>query len=154
MQKIEIFLLVVLPIVSFSSCIAFRVYINDIITYVIGDKVYKQEKREQTLKERFLYSKYIVVVSKWMYRWYIENLVLCIPLPFWGLEGLLYDWIFAFMIPIVPYLFITHMWFWMKRIGNTNGRMYDYSKFVDKYAIRRKIYPELNEDEDEEECRE
>jgi hypothetical protein len=34
------------------------------------------------------------------------------------------------------------------------GDTYDYSKIVDKYAIRRKIYPELYEDEDEEEDKE
>jgi hypothetical protein len=28
--------------------------------------------------------------------------------------------------------------------------MYEYSNFVDKYAIRRKLYPELYEDDEEE----
>ena len=54
--------------------------------------------------------------------------------------------VWAFTFAFVPF---TNIYFYCRRINRYTGNMYEYSNFVDKYAIRRKLYPELYEDDEE-----
>lgn len=132
------------------SVFVLKGYAVGIIEYVIGSKEYKEKQKKQKLLQRLFLCGFCDVLPKKIRRLYVVGISMSILISFLYFLGLLFDFVFALMIPMVLCIFYIHMWFWFKKMNFAVGNMFDYSKFVDKYAIRKKLYPELYEDEEEE----
>lgn len=139
--------MVAIPIVSFLWV---RNHFKNLLIYIVGEKAFKEEFKKQSFKEKFWYTNYKKALPKWMQIWYIVEIISVIAfLPSMFLASLYSPFIFVplfFMIVIMcgPFLYTCFL------INKLGGIYCDYRQIVDKYAARRKLYPELYEDEDEE----
>ena len=123
----------------------------------MGEEDYKIEKKELTFVEYITYDVFSVILPKWVRIWYYA-VACCIPV-------IIILYIICAIIPfnvvlvtiiclIMLFLTFSPITFVMCKSKYMLGDTYDYSKIVDKYEIRRKIYPELYGDEEEEDGRE
>lgn len=136
-----------------GSFLYLRYFLNEIISYVITKEDFLTKKKECSLFERFAYTRFNAVLPTWIRNWYyVEVIVICISYCCYKIGGyifngeiksLMFMWGITFMF--VPFINIC---LFSRRTNRYTGNMYDYSRIVDKYAIRKKLYPELYEDED------
>ena len=131
-----------------------RHFLNGIIIYVMGKEDYKIEKKELTFVEHITYDVFCPILPKWVRVWYYA-IICCIPVVI-----IMYIFCTVTSFNVVLIVIIASMMFFLTFSPMTFifckskyyfGDTYDYSRIVDKYAIRRKIYPELYEDEGEDE---
>ena len=138
--------MIALPIISFLWV---RNHFKNLLIYIVGEKAFKEEFKKQSFKEKFWYTNYKKALPKWMQIWYIVEIISVIAFfPSMFLANLYGPFILVplfFMIVIMcgPFLYTCFLM-------NKRGGIYcDYRQIVDKYDARRKLYPELYEDEEE-----
>lgn len=139
--------MVALPIISFLWV---RSHFKNLLIYIIGEKAFKEEFKKQSFKERFWYTNYKKALPKWMQIWYIVEIISAIAfLP----SLFLADLYRPFMLVTLFFMLVIMSgpsYYRIRLINKWGGVFCDYRIIVDKYAARRKLYPELYEDEDEE----
>lgn len=139
---------IILCILSVASFIYIRIHLKNIISYVIGDKVFKEEYKKQSFKDRFWFNNYKIVLPKWTMIWY-KTEIICIASAIPLLVLTCCCEFFAFTLFLLLFFFFSPLMFRIYLIDKYRGIFCDYSKVVDRYAVRRKLYPELYEDDED-----
>ena len=141
--------LIMFGFISLPSFFYMRIQFENIISYVIGDKVFKEEYKEQSLKDRFWFNKYRIIFPKWMIVWYKAELACILSIIPLVVMTYCFKPIMFLLMGIMVFL-VSPLWFRIYLMDKYRGDLYKYSKIVDKYAIRKKLYPELYDEETEE----
>ena len=122
-------------IVYIGMLVDLRFFISGIISYVLSPSAYKKRKRNTTIKEWFLLSKYRDILPCWLLKLYfglqilaITNVAVSVPLFFLNNSKI------AFIaLALFPTVYIIQYIYFRIRCWNSNAvRRWDYSKIVDK----------------------
>ena len=127
-----------------------RDQLERIIRYVVGNKEYKKEKKRHRFLERITFKNYKIILPKWtMILYYIQMISSSLLVFVYVFRDLFNKSMFVVAYSILISITVTiPLIIYFRGLNLLTGNRYDYSKFVDKYAIRRKLYPELYEDEE------
>lgn len=128
-----------------------RNQLEKIIMYVVGNKEYKREKKSHQFRKRITLENYKIILPKWtMILYYIQIISSLLLVFVYTFRDFFNKFVFtAAYIVLISVNVTIPLIVYFRGFNLLTGNKYDYSKFVDKYAIRRKLYPELYQDEDE-----
>ena len=161
----EFLKIILIPFPTLFLSIFFFLMMRDqlvrIIMYVIGKKEYKTDRKQHSFIERITLRKYDIILPKWTRVLYRIQMISSITMIVVFVLGEVFGNLFLLFVlyavslsvtasvPLVVYLRTLNFAGTSSNLNHEPGGIQNYAKIVDKYAIRRKLYPELYQDEDD-----